>query len=237
MDMKFCPACGEPLFREVTVFGNNITMRRMCECRRREKEEEEAMDRANVMFSRIKRILELGYMDPTYAEMTFAAGDSKESKVARDMEAYAEHFDKHLKNNRGIFLYGNAGVGKTFYASCIANAIRKRGDWVLIGTAADLVKYFTKDFGRNEEAEDQIRRYPLMVIDDIGMEKTTENSLAVMNEIINMRYMARKPLICTSNYPLSKLYEGTGAYGERITSRLSEMCVPYKLTGKDRRRK
>ena len=126
---------------------------------------------------------------------------------------------------------------KTFYASCIANAIRKRGDWVLIGTAADLVKYFTKDFGRNEEAEDQIRRYPLMVIDDIGMEKTTENSLAVMNEIVNMRYLARKPLICTSNYPLSKLYEGTGAYGERITSRLSEMCVPYKLTGKDRGRK
>lgn len=236
MECNVCPVCGEPLSREIDMFGEKLVMRRACACRRKEIEEEEAFDKANVAFSRSKRILEVGYLNKGYANYTFASADEKDSKIVKDMMQYAQNFDKALKVNRGVYLYGNAGVGKTFYASCIANEVRKAGKYVLIGSASDLVRYFTKDYGRNEEAENQIRTYPLMIIDDIGVEKASDTSLSVMNEIIDIRYLSKKPLICTSNLHPDKLYDGTGTYGERITSRIAEMCVPYPVKGKDRRR-
>ena len=236
MELEKCSVCGEPIFREIDIMGTKKYLRRMCACRRKEVEEEEAIDRANVLYSESRRILDVGYLDKAYAGYTFASADEKESVIVSQMKQYADNFEKALKVNKGIYLFGNAGVGKTFYASCIANEVRKKGVYVLIGSASDFIRYFTKDYGRNEEAEKQIRTYPLMIIDDIGVERVSDSSMSVMNEIIDMRYLSRKPLICTSNYPLSKLYEGTGAYGERITSRLSEMCVNYPVKGDDRRR-
>lgn len=230
-----CSVCGEELFRTVNVFGQELKMRRACACRRKELEEEQKAAEQAKAFNRARDILELGYLNKGYANYTFASTDEKDSKAYKDFTQYARNFDKAKATNKGVFLYGNAGVGKTFYASCIANEVRKNGDYVLIGSASEFVRYFTRDYGKNEEAEEQIRTYPLMVIDDIGMEKSNDNSLAVMNEIIDIRYLSKRPLICTSNFTLNKLYEGTGAYGERILSRLTEMCVPYRITGKDRR--
>ena len=237
MECEVCSVCGEPLYKEIELFGTVKQLRRACACRRKEIEEEEARDKAMVLYGKARRILEVGYLDKAYANYTFASADEKTSKITKDMIQYAQNFDKALKVNRGIYLYGNAGVGKTFYAACIANEMRKKGENVLIGSASDLVRYFTKEYGRNEEAEKQIRTYPLMVIDDLGMERVNDASMSVMNEIIDMRYLSKKPLICTSNFPINKLYDGSGTYGERIISRLSEMCVPYPVTGKDRRKK
>ncbi|MBQ3612718.1 MAG: ATP-binding protein [Bacteroidales bacterium] len=236
MEVERCAVCGEPLYKEMIWFGTPKMQRRMCACRRKEVEEEEARDEALKMFSRIRNILDEGYLDQVYAKYTFASADSKESKIFKSLKAYADEFAKAKANNMGLFLYGTPGVGKTFYASCIANEVRNQGEYVLIGSAADLIRYFTKDYGRNEEAERKIRTYPLMVIDDIGVEKTNDGTMSVMNDIIDIRYRSRKPLICTSNFTLDKLYEGTGAYGERITSRLSESCVQFRITGKDRRK-
>lgn len=237
MECEVCSVCGEPLFMEVTLFGEKRLWRRQCACRRKELAEEEAYDRAQVLGEKRKRILEVGYLNPAYANYTFASVDDKESKVAKDMKQYADNFEKALKINKGIYLYGNAGVGKTFYASCIANEWRKKGGYVLIGSATDFIRYFTKNYGRNEDAENQIRTYPLMVIDDIGIERSNESTMSIMDEIIDMRYLAKKPLICTSNFAPESLYSAEGAYGERIKSRLSEMCVSYPVTGKDRRKK
>lgn len=230
-----CAVCGEDLFKEVTIFGEKKVFRRACACRRKELEEEERLAEESKKFNRSLDILELGYLNKGYSAYTFAQADEKDSKIVKDLTQYCNNWEKAKKVNRGIFLYGNTGVGKTFYASAVANEVRKKGDYVLIGSASEFVRYYTRDYGRNEEAERQIETYPLMVIDDIGMEKSSDNSLATMNEIIDIRYLSHKPLICTSNYPLNKLYEGTGAYGSRIASRLTEMCVPYQVTGKDRR--
>ena len=236
MEIEVCSVCGEPLFREIPMFGQTKLLRRACACRRAELEEEEKESERSWKFNRAKDILALGYLDKGFAEFTFPSTDDKGSREFKDFVQYVNNWDKAKEVNRGIYLYGNAGAGKTFYASCIANEIRKRyADYVLIGSATDLIDYMTKDYGRNDEGKEQLRTYPLVVIDDIGVEKAIDNNLSVMNEIINIRYMARKPLICTSNFPLEKLYMGTGIYGDRITSRLKEMCVQYQIVGKDRR--
>lgn len=236
MGLKTCDVCGEELFKEVVIFGQKKVFRRACACRRKELEEEERLAEESRLFNRAKDILELGYLDKSYANYTFASTDDKESKEYHDLRQYCVNWEKAKKVNRGIYLYGNVGTGKTFYASSIANEIRKTyGDYVLIGRASEMIRYFTRDYGRNEDAEYQIKTYPLLVIDDIGAERESNNGLSVMNEIIDMRYTAKKPLIVTSNYEIDKLYEGLGMLGDRIKSRLNGICVPYKITGKDRR--
>lgn len=236
MGLERCAVCGEELFKTVTVFGQELKMRRACACRRKELEEEKALAEKMKLANRAMDSLELGYLDRGYAEYTFASTDDKESKEYKEMRNYCDNWEKAKRVNRGIFLYGNMGTGKTFYACSIANEIRKRyGEYVLIGSAAEFVRYFTRDYGRNEDGEQQIKTYPLMVIDDIGVERENDNTLSVMNEIIDLRYMSKLPLIVTSNFTIDELYKGTGIYGDRITSRLKAMCVPYRITGKDRR--
>src|SRR4029077_3294334 len=79
----------------------------------------------------------------------------------------------------------------------------------------------------------------LLVLDDLGAEKTSEWVDGTMNLIINTRYNGRRLTIFTSNYPdipddtepnslLSRI-------GFRMRSRLHEMCEFIVLDGADYR--
>lgn len=58
--------------------------------------------------------------------------------------------------------------------------------------------------GRNEVV-DRLCGYPLLVIDDFGMERGTEYALEQIYNIIDSRYRSRKPLIVTTNLTLTEL--------------------------------
>ena len=229
-----CSVCGEETFRQYEIRGKTISYPRACACRRKENAAIELEHKKAELLNCALDIKDKGYLDKGYARYTFDKCDNPDSPITRQLLQYCRNFDKAQNNNRGIYLYGAARRGKTFYASCIANYVRKNGIYVLIGTSSAMIRYFTKNYGRNEDAEDQIRRYPLMVIDDLGTEETDAKNLSVINEIIDMRYQARKPLIITSNFALDDLYKGTGVYGDRITSRLREICKTIRIDGKDR---
>jgi DNA replication protein DnaC len=89
--------------------------------------------------------------------------------------------------------------------------------------------------GAEEQAIiDRIAAIPQLVIDDIGVEKNTGFSLAVLYEIIDARDMAyNKGLIVTSNLSLGALADRLG--DDRVTSRLAGMCKVVEITGPDRR--
>ena len=231
MELEKCSVCGEPIFREIDIMGTKKYLRRMCACRRKEVEEEAAIDRANVLYSEARRILDVGYLDKAYAGYTFASADEKDSTIVSQMKQYADNFDKAVKVNKGIYLFGNAGVGKTFYASCIANEVRKKGVYVLIGSASDFIRYFTKDYGRNEEAEKQIRTYPLMIIDDIGVESMTDyygEKRDMVSEIIDRCEKRGRLFIATTNLTPNEISE---RYGLRTLDRLKSITKAIKFYG------
>lgn len=81
-------------------------------------------------------------------------------------------------------------------------------------------------------AKELIDASRLLFIDDLGAEKVTEWVEEVVYLTVNSYYENAVPIIFTSNYPLSGIADKVG---ERVASRIKEMCEIIPLVGKDRR--
>lgn len=78
---------------------------------------------------------------------------------------------------------------------------------------------------------DKLCRYPLLIIDDFGMERGTEYALEQIYSIVDSRYRSQKPLIVTTNLTLDEIRHPQDTAHARIYDRLLEMCVPISCIG------
>lgn len=81
---------------------------------------------------------------------------------------------------------------------------------------------------------DEYAAIPVLVLDDLGMEKPTAFVRETFDTIINQRWLDNRLTIVTSNLSLDRLrthYEDEG----RISSRIAGMCEVVELVGDDRR--
>lgn len=137
-------------------------------------------------------------------------------------------------NTDGLLFTGDVGSGKTFLASCIANSLLKKGQVVLFAVVPDLLDQIkaTYDFSRSAgeitefDLLDTARQVPLLILDDLGAHNYTEWTKNKIYSIINYRLNHRLPVIVTTNIKLDEIEE---YLGERTTSRLLEMCRPFRL--------
>lgn len=106
--------------------------------------------------------------------------------------------------------------------------------WV-VTTAADMYGALRPRHGIDSEAE--FRRYrnaSVLLVDDLGAErKPTEFTEEINFRLVNWRYENHMPTLITSNLVPKEL---AGRLGDRVTSRLIEMCQRIVLAGPDRRR-
>ena len=89
--------------------------------------------------------------------------------------------------------------------------------------------------GRNEYIE-RLCRFPLLILDDFGMERGTEYGLEQVYNVIDSRYRSRKPLIVTTNLSLAELQNPQDTAHARIYDRVLEMCLPILFTGENFRK-
>ncbi|WP_392971049.1 ATP-binding protein [Streptomyces sp. LN245] len=137
-----------------------------------------------------------------------------------------------------LLLLGSTGVGKTHEAYGAMRELAVTGvtaRWA-VTTAADLYAALRPRHGIDSEAE--FRRYrdaPLLLVDDLGAErKPTEFTEEINFRLINHRYEHHLPTLMTSNVDPKEL---AGRLGDRVTSRLREMCERIPMKGDDRRRR
>ncbi len=145
----------------------------------------------------------------------------------------------------GLFLEGQPGVGKTHLAvavlRCIVEAAGARG---LFYDTRELLRLIRSTYDpaiRTTEVEvlQPVMTADLLVLDDLGAEKTSEWVDETMNLIVNTRYSERRLTLFTSNYPdipddtepNSLLFR----IGARMRSRLHEMCEFVVLDAADYR--
>lgn len=152
---------------------------------------------------------------------------------------FSDNFEKTKQN---IYMYGNAGTGKTYMSSCIANRVLERGYAVYYQSAFKLLDTMEKlKFGKLDEDEqvgaEQIVRYiydvDLLIIDDVGTEFITAYSAAALFDVINTRLTSEKSTIISSNLSPSGISE---VYGARLASRIVGSFEPMCFIGRDLRR-
>lgn len=158
-------------------------------------------------------------------------------EVAKHAFEAAQGFVKRFSvdpGTDGLLFTGEVGSGKTFLACCIANNLLKKGKPVLFAVVPDLLDEIrsTYDTGRNTDELtefdllDKARQVPLLILDDLGAHNYTEWTRNKIYSIINYRLNHRLPVIVTTNISPEDL---EGYLGERTTSRLLEMCRPFRL--------
>lgn len=126
----------------------------------------------------------------------------------------------------GLLLWGGVGTGKSFMAGCIANALMEQEVAVCMTNFARIMNELNNAFSGRNEVVDRLCGYPLLVIDDFGMERGTEYALEQIYNIIDSRYRSRKPLIVTTNLTLTELKNPQDTAHARIYDRLLELCTP-----------
>ncbi len=144
----------------------------------------------------------------------------------------------------GILLTGYTGTGKTAFANALrvvinsynlivdAEAVWKQRYIVGRYTAKTLWKRGMKD----PDSLSEIANSPAIMIDDLGEDAKEAvlfgNVLTPMIDLFEHRYERRLFTIATTNLPPSELL---AKYDERVASRLNEMMLVLKFTGRDYR--
>lgn len=99
-----------------------------------------------------------------------------------------------------VLLFGASGVGKTHLASALGYALIEHGVRAKFMSATLLVQLLQKAKAelRLSDALNKLDRYAVLIVDDIGYVRKTEQESSVLFELIAHRY-ERGSLIITSN--------------------------------------
>lgn len=154
---------------------------------------------------------------------------------------YVAHWEEMREQDLGLLFWGRPGNGKTFAAGCIANALLESEDLhapsVRMTTFGTILNQLPGMTAQDKEWYlDGFRTCDLLILDDFGMERRTEYAQEQVFNIIDGRYVSRKPLIVTTNLSLNELKHPTDMVQQRIFDRVLEMCVPVCFDGESLRR-
>ena len=206
-----------------------------CDCRRAERErleKREADEKHNAEVERLKRE---GFSNPAMRHWIFENDNGKYPQMGKAY-SYVEKWETVQSENLGYLLWGNVGSGKSYFAACIANALMEKEIPVcMTNFAAILNNLFYGSENRNEYIV-RLCSYPLLILDDFGMERGTEYGLEQVYNVVDSRYRSRKPLIVTTNLTLEELQHPEDTAHARIYDRLLEMCCPVCITGENIRK-
>lgn len=228
-----CGKCRTPKQgRYVTPWGVRTPFC-LCKCET-EKREIEKAERERL--SRARELRRECFPEYRMAEWTFANDDRKNERVSNIMRNYADNFETMKKNGKGVLLYGKVGRGKSYIACCVGNALIDRGIAVLMTDFERIEREANRKFGERQKYYDELNKYPLLIIDDLGVERNSSYMNSIVYTVIENRVKAGLPIIVTTNLTSEELKNPAEVENQRIYSRLLGSCIPIEVDGDDRRR-
>jgi DNA replication protein DnaC len=146
-----------------------------------------------------------------------------------------------------LVLTGDYGSGKTHLAAAIANYQVSQRQAALFVVVPDLLDHLRATFNPQstltyDKLFEQVRRAPLLILDDLGTESATNWAREKLYQLLNHRYNARLPTVITTSQEIDEI-------DPRIRSRMFDasrcqiwgiIAAPYRgqqQSARPRRRK
>lgn len=239
--MRRCGRCHQPrqMRLEVPLIGTRVVYV-MCECEKARREAEAARQAATERQMRVNELRANGILNRDHLGMTFAADDGSDPRMTTVATNYAANWREVRKLDApGLLLTGGVGGGKTFWACCIANALIDRGYSAMVTTIPALVAAMSASGFEREKQKvlANVAAVDLLVLDDIGFERTSPYAHEKMHEIIDARYLAKRPLIVTTNLSFTDLEKPELMEYKRVFDRIIGMTRPISVKADGRRKR
>jgi DNA replication protein DnaC len=240
--MSTCTICdGVGLVRVVDTTGKWVS--RACRCQEMEREE---------------RRIAAAHIPERYRDCTLDAYEiyhGADASLAEALLVARRFVDEYPASTagKGLLFTGSIGVGKTHMAvGVLQRLVRERGARGLFCDYRELLKNIQNSYNAQVNTTELELLKPVfsaevLVLDDLGAQKPNEWVWDTVALILNTRYNDRQTTIITTNYIDNSA--GAGALsdveraareqtlgdriGDRMMSRLAEMCIRVRMTGKD----
>jgi DNA replication protein DnaC len=206
------------------------------------------------------KLYNLAGIPAKYSDMLELGTFHPENESQQNALTYVKDFVKQYPRRRGFLLMGGPGRGKTHLAIGTTSELTlERGVKCIFKDffhlLSELKEAYSQSTSENEVLLPLIET-EILVIDELGKGESNKWELNILDQLISKRYNASKTTLITTNYvsrehaakkDLTKkdyVKEEQQApqiledkVGERIASRLYEMCEFIRLEGEDQRRR
>lgn len=247
-----CPICDGSGWKTVTSESGKRTQAVKCDCR--------VAGWSERLLSQAR--IPPRYSDCSLANFCVDPAEPN-SRIAKALLDSQHFVDQYPLETTGLMLTGTVGVGKTHLAvGIIRELMTRKSISCLFYDYRELLKEIQHSYNDNVEATEfgilrPVFDIEVLVLDELGAVRTTEWVWDTVNYILNTRYNLKKTTIITTNLPdaapgasRSSEYEKLAAsrrdaedaargitlgdrIGERMRSRLQEMCIRVEMEGED----
>lgn len=170
--------------------------------------------------------------------------DKERIQIIKWIKNFYDTYDKNSRN-KGLYLHGNFGCGKTYLISALFNELSKKRISSEIVYFPELLRDIKSDFDSYADRIDYLENVDLLLIDDIGAEKVTEWSRdEILGTILQKRMNNYKTTFFTSNLDLEALsqhlritnYSDDEMKARRIIERIKQLTDDMELIGENKRK-
>ena len=137
------------------------------------------------------------------------------------IRAHKAAIDFAVNPQRWLLLTGQRGCGKTHLAIAIGGAYMQQGYSVFRAFVPDLMDHLRGTFNPNspvsyDDLFDQVKNVPLLILDDLGAEKSSPWAEEKLYQLIVHRHEFRLPTVITSTSSLQQLREDKSDIASRL---------------------
>ncbi|OHP90296.1 primosomal protein DnaI [Streptococcus sp. HMSC063B03] len=196
----------------------------------------------------IKNRLKLINLPASLKKVSFADVDADDEKRFTVFQRLVEFSEAYPHVRKGLYLYGDFGVGKSFMVAALAHDLSEKR-----GVSSTLLHYpsFVIDVknaigdGNVKTLVDELKLSEVLILDDIGAEQSTPWVRdEILQVILQYRMQENLPTFFTSNFNFEELEQhfAKGKHGNdetwearRVMERIRYLAEETRLEGVNRR--